>query len=265
MDVWEGQIPLCVSLAEDSSASSPPPEPVFVLAPRGTYLPLLVEQLVAHFGAALPPGCGDAWFSLRGVPLRWQFEVGVLHSLLANDEPLPLQLTLHFRGFPEAVLARCAGAGAVRSTFFNALKEAAFLSCGTATGVMTLASSAQADLWHGIAMNDWTRFSRGRSALQASLQASRRDKASRVAVRLHVRHFKDGGARPWSDVVSSSHAVAEQHATLRSFVDSVVVSVANETVVLVQGVTPPWDARLSILHEQTCSPDGFLHVVLIAP
>ena len=122
--VWAGAVPLCVSLdAREVAACSTPP-PLFLLLPRHAYLPLLNVAAAEHFQDVLPPGADDVWFDAAGLSLKWSLPVGVLHDLLGGGQR-PWRLSVHFRGFPDAALLRCAGADAVRAHLFNTLKVCA--------------------------------------------------------------------------------------------------------------------------------------------
>jgi hypothetical protein len=120
--MWDGAIPVCLSLDEHEVATSQAPPCLYVLAPRGTYLPLLTAAAAVHFQDALPAmGEGAVWFDAGGLPLKWQLPTGVLYDLLGRSQ-VPWRLNVHFRAFPEGTLLQCVGADAVRATLFNALK-----------------------------------------------------------------------------------------------------------------------------------------------
>ena len=119
--VWEGAIPLSLSLDEHEVATPQTPPSLFALVPRHAYLPMLSNAAFAHFGDVLPPGDNQLWFDAGGVPLKWQLPLGVLHDLLGSGE-LPWRLRVHFRAFPEGLLTHCSGPDAVRGHLFNSLK-----------------------------------------------------------------------------------------------------------------------------------------------
>ena len=119
--VWDGAIPLCLSLDEHEVAAPQTPPSLFTLVPRHAYLPMLSDAAYEHFRDVLPPGDNELWFDASGVPLKWQLPCGVLHDLLAAGE-LPWRLRVHFRAFPEGTLTHCSGLEAVRAHLFNSLK-----------------------------------------------------------------------------------------------------------------------------------------------
>jgi hypothetical protein len=162
--VWDGAVPICLSLEPHEVATARAPPSLFLLAPRQAFLPLLSAACATHFADALPPGVDAVWFSANGVPLKWQIPTGVLYDLLGGGE-LPWRLNVHFRGYPDSTLLPCTGPEAVRGQLLNALKarccgdttprrcadaraqESCFLSCGSASAIMTLPASATADVW----------------------------------------------------------------------------------------------------------------------
>ncbi len=85
------------------------------------------------------------------------------------------------------------------------------------------------------------------------------------AVRLYVRpEMRTGAALQWEAVTSSSHAVSHTDVTLQSFLAGALPGDGVELVsVKLQGITPPLDAPVAILHAHLRGPDMFLHCVCI--
>ena len=44
-EVWEGKLPLCITIASDEVNSIDPLEKIYVMAPRQSYLPLCCERV----------------------------------------------------------------------------------------------------------------------------------------------------------------------------------------------------------------------------
>ena len=121
--VWEGAVPIQLSLNASESAIREPllPLTLFLLAPRCTYLPLVAEAVLSHHQEALPPGVEiPLWFAHDGLALRTDLSVGVLYDLLAAGQR-PWRLTVH-RSPCEDGPARCGPVDAVRGPFFHRLK-----------------------------------------------------------------------------------------------------------------------------------------------
>lgn len=113
----------------------------------------------------------DGWFSFEGVPLKWQYPLGLLHDLfsgappaqafapaIGNKDPsdlsedhLPWRLTLHFNDWPEQALVRPDAEGTIlHDAFINSVKEADFLRNGTAKGIMSLSKDDSTALWNAV-------------------------------------------------------------------------------------------------------------------
>ncbi len=120
------------------------------------------------------PGVGphEGWFSFEGVPLKWQYPVGLLYDLYSGaspassqsdgrdrtsqgtdvaEDPLPWKLILHFTGWPEDQLVRLDEGGKyLHDAFINSVKEADFIRNGTAKGIMSLSKDDSTQLWQAV-------------------------------------------------------------------------------------------------------------------
>jgi len=147
--VWLARIPLKVHLAREEITTTPGPVPYYMLAPRHSYLPLLVTELKEYFDHVLPPGEDQPWFDYRGLPLKWNLSIGALYDLLA-DEQTPWAITVHFRDFPSDVLLRCDEEETARSGFMNSLKEATYIATGSTRTIMGLTTNELDSLWDSV-------------------------------------------------------------------------------------------------------------------
>lgn len=43
---------------------------------------------------------------MNGTPLKWHFPVGLLYDIFVTDDTLPMQVTVHFKKFPDDLLIR---------------------------------------------------------------------------------------------------------------------------------------------------------------
>lgn len=68
--VWGGSVCLEIALAESDISSNDNPEPVFVQAPRHSYLPVSLADVVVHFRQHAIEFSSDVWFEANGAPLR---------------------------------------------------------------------------------------------------------------------------------------------------------------------------------------------------
>ncbi|KAK3218695.1 hypothetical protein Dsin_012665 [Dipteronia sinensis] len=164
--VWEGAIPLQIHLHESEVTTFPPPPPALILAPRIGYLPLLIALIKPYFSSALPPGVDTLWFDYKGLPLKWYTPTGVLFDLLCAEPERPWNLSVHFRGYPANKLIPCEGEDAVKWSFINSLKEAAYIINGNCKNIMNMSQSDQVELWRSVMNGNVEAYQRVSSKLK---------------------------------------------------------------------------------------------------
>jgi hypothetical protein len=106
----------CVFITEKKS-----PLPYYCLLPRCSYLPLVIDDIKAHFQSTVP-STSDIWFEVNGEPLRWHLFIGILFDLHGNQFTLPWPIVVHFQNFPTNIL-RCESNEAIKNFYFQSLKE----------------------------------------------------------------------------------------------------------------------------------------------
>ncbi|KAL4963313.1 autophagy protein 5 [Aspergillus stella-maris] len=174
--IWEGYIPLQISLAPSESRTFDRTDPYLISYPRISYLPSLLTRLKAFFTPFLIDSSAsqphEGWFSFEGVPLKWHYPVGLLYDLYAGAEPatkssdintddsdspetgpgpLPWRLVVHFSDWPDDELVRLDSNGMVMNdAFINSVKEADFVRNGNAKGIMSLSKGDSAGLWRAV-------------------------------------------------------------------------------------------------------------------
>ncbi|PWY78477.1 hypothetical protein BO94DRAFT_537664 [Aspergillus sclerotioniger CBS 115572] len=179
--VWDGRLPLQITLAPSESRTYDQTDPYLISCPRISYLPSLLPRLRAFFTSSLidpSSRAHEGWFSFEGVPLKWHYPVGLLYDLYAgadpaskggadtdlastDQDPLPWCLTVHFSDWPDEELVRLDAEGVVmHDAFINSVKEADFLRNGTAKGIMTLSKEDSGGLWEAVRDVDLPSFQR---------------------------------------------------------------------------------------------------------
>ena len=144
-----------------------------VQCPRLSYLPFLLHRLHNFFATSLIDTEArpyDGWFSFEGVPLKWQYPVGLLYDLFSGRTPYSAsptsngqlssnegdshhswRLELHFGNWPDQVLVQPDAEGkTIRDVFMNSVKEADFLRNGSARSVMSLSKDDSEKLWRAV-------------------------------------------------------------------------------------------------------------------
>jgi autophagy-related protein 5 len=252
-EVWKGSVPICLSLAASEIVTVTAPVPVYVMAPRGGYLPLVTQAVRERFVRHAPSGFASAemWFesAADGAPLRWHLPIGVLYDAHCEDGALMWSVTVHFQNFPAAELLHCASLDDVQSHFMNALKEAICIKHGSVALINDLTQKEVLDLWVGVATNDEKRFAAVNAKLEAAAPKS-------VPVRV-IRPRKP----VLQDIVDPAGTLGSTLATLLS----VPVSSLAQDSIFVQGVHPSLESPISWLAASCAHPDNFLYIVVKSP
>jgi len=262
--VWHGAVPILLELSPEVTHVTI--EPLFVLAPRMGYLPLLANQIRDHFAAAIVPDDDNRlWLEYDGKPIRWHYPTGVLYdsaNSAAQEPELPWRMVVRFQNFPQDELMSCHDQDACRQVFFNALKEATFLKDGNVNSIMSLPLDEQDTLWNalmGLSLQDGTGGILGPDVesmgidfrrVIASLQEG--SQMDRVPVKLHT----DGRTllKPQPSLNSSGQA---------SSIADVLQSIGREdSECRIQGIVVPTCTAVEALYKGFTSLDQFLHIVV---
>lgn len=181
-----GKVFLCVRLACNEVASLKEPPPLFILASRLAYLPLLFNEVYEHFNSCLPPRMGQSyeiWFDCNDVALKWHYPLGVLFDILfGRDLPAPLDLTVHFRGNSSKDILPFTGIGDLQRTVMNAFRQASYMQHGSATTFMKLSKQSQTQLWDSISKGNLDSY----SVVQRQLLCASLSVCKSLTVRVHL-------------------------------------------------------------------------------
>jgi len=183
-----GKLLLRVRLVSDEVAWVTEPPPLFRLASRLAYLPSFFEDVYKNFQSYLDPvmcQSYDIWFDYNGVPLKWHYPIGALCDVLVgSDVPVPLDLTVHFRGCPLQELLPYSDVGDWRDAVMSAWQQAVFLQHQKASVWGRCPQEQQRRLWDAIKaadLKDVASVQRDSGLLCPTLGGCRH-----LAVRLHI-------------------------------------------------------------------------------
>jgi len=188
--------------------------------------------------------------------------IGVLFDLLHCNKSLPVDITVHFTGYPEGEILPCKSLSTVSEHFFHCLKEACFLKYGSSANVMNMAQSVHKKIEQSLVTADYKTFD------EASKEILRGGEGKNNTQRLPVRIFLgDGvGSTGQCSVIQPSLSLkcpkGNPH-TLQSALEKAFPSIVVENLeVLVQGIHVPWDSNVLWLCDNLCHADQFLYVIL---
>eukprot|EP00164_Ancoracysta_twista_P002485 GFYU01003300.1.p1 GENE.GFYU01003300.1~~GFYU01003300.1.p1 ORF type:complete len:282 (-),score=65.61 GFYU01003300.1:295-1140(-) len=256
--VWEGSVPISISLSTQELTTTAPPPPMYSLVSRVTYLSLLIERVREHFTEHAVAGEDQVWFEYDGKPLKWHLPVGALFDTYSNDRQLPWQLTVHFRNFPSRMLVKIQNDDEVLWNYCNTLKEASFLKFGSTKSVMELNKTDEELLWDSLRNGLYENFQKVFPQLYATGQAMRsipvRVLYGSQTIQRRVSVTEDGGGIQAETLLD----------VLKEFVPTVFTNVSltdtNTNQAYVHGVCPPYDTPLQYLCDTLGHPDLFLYI-----
>ena len=181
--VWSGTIPLSVSLdaADLPAGSDSSVDSTYLVVPRISYLPLLLDKVRTHLlELILDPTAlallkdKEWWFEADGQPLKWHWPIGLLYDyhtrnpastslgpLSVSPSPppplLPWKLRLHLSKPPLDRLHTGPSLDTCKTSFMSMLKEADFVRYGSTKRVVNLRRQEQDALWQGLVDREFLR------------------------------------------------------------------------------------------------------------
>jgi hypothetical protein len=242
----EGRVPVSFEMDEHEVISLHRPLPMYVLAHRHSYLPLVSLQAVHSFQDSAPQvGAEGVWYATpSGHPLRWDMPIGVLYDA-HGDGQLPWRVLVRFQEFPSAVLLR-AGLKETERAYFHSLKQALNLLSGSARSFMDLRQHDQEALWQAVESG---RFADSWRIVQSLLPPDQGLQLAPVrVVSLRTHEVRQAPVR------------LDDHATTLQQALALLTAGRPCSNVTIQGIRPPLDSSLRSLCRELCSHDLFLYI-----
>lgn len=84
-EVWDGHIPVCFRLSVDGVYTIQQPDPYYLMVPRLSYFPLVLDKVQKHFAQHLAEEhqSAEIWLDYDEQPLKWHYPIGLLFDLYA--------------------------------------------------------------------------------------------------------------------------------------------------------------------------------------
>ncbi|XP_076056027.1 autophagy protein 5 isoform X2 [Oratosquilla oratoria] len=257
-ELWEGRVPVCIQLASEDCNTMSAPDPYYLMVPRQSYFPLVMEKVRKHFSRAISSSLqeADVWLEYDGVPLKWHYPVGVLFDLYSGGFGIPWNLTAHYSRFPEKDLIRCPSRDAVGSHFMSAVKEADGLK-HRGQVITNMQSRDHKQLWHGLCNDKFDQFwTINRKLMECGADESFKN----IPFRLHIPDS------PPIQKLIKPVADDGRRLTLGDLLSEVIPDKLNEgNKVVIQGIEPPPETPIQWLSEHLSHPDNFLHICCLPP
>ncbi|CAL4188685.1 unnamed protein product, partial [Meganyctiphanes norvegica] len=252
-EIWDGRVPLCVQLASEDCNTMSVPDSYYLMVPRVSYLPLVMEKVRKHFLRSVSSEFQESemWLEYDGTPLKWHYPIGVLFDMMAQGSSLPWTITAHFSHFPEHELMHCNNRDILESHFISVVKEADGLK-HRGHVITNMQSKDHKQLWSGLCNDKFDQF----WAINRKLmECSGEDGFRHIPFRFHFSSQPPMQCliRPVSD---DGHKL-----TLTDLLKEVFSEESIEKDrIIIQGIEPPMDTPLQWLSEHLSHPDNFLHI-----
>ncbi|KAF5121319.1 hypothetical protein DV452_000897 [Geotrichum candidum] len=139
--LWNGSISVRLVLSQDEARNFVDYD-YYINVPRLSYLHLQLPSALQFFRPLLrhPEDADmlDWWLEFEGVPIKWNWPIGLSFDLLTNHDPnkgpdayaeiVPWTLILHKKNYPkDRILSLDDGIETVRSYWLNQIKEVSTL------------------------------------------------------------------------------------------------------------------------------------------
>jgi len=154
--LWQGCIPILFKLSDNDVASSNKhPNPVFKLASRFSYLPVICSDVIAHLQSFVLQYTSDVWYEYNSIPLKTNLPVGVLYDMSIHnndndDNKLPIwTITIHFQTFPRDIIP-CSTLSDSERYFSHSLKQALYLLHGSTSAYNSLTVELKKSFWDSV-------------------------------------------------------------------------------------------------------------------
>lgn len=159
-DIWQGELPLCFKLHPDDVCGMHRPEPYYMMVPRITYFPIVLDRVVKYFNRFMDNdkhSNDDMWLDYDGQPIKWQHPIGLSWDLFGSSYELPWRLIIHFSDFPSKDLVRCNTKGSIKTNFMSSIKEADALK-HKGSVIKNMLEKDQNQLWSSLVNNKFDQF-----------------------------------------------------------------------------------------------------------
>lgn len=258
-EIWEGKIPVRFTLYPDEVYELQQPDEFYLMVPRLSYFPLVIDKVKKHFIRYVSNDKNDQemWLEYDGQPVKWHFPIGLLFDLLVGTGPdlgLPWHIVVHFEKFPETQIFRLNSKDLVEAHFMACLKEADVLK-HRGQIVSSMQKKDHNQLWSGLQNDKFDQFwAVNRKLMEVSGEV---DHFKYIPFRIYdiEGFYKQKLVKPVSD--------EGQRKTLNDLLMEIYPKRATSVKVLTHGMFPPLNTPLQWMSEHLSYPDNFLHLCLV--
>ncbi|CAK1548231.1 unnamed protein product [Leptosia nina] len=253
-EIWDGKLPVCFQLDQEEIMEIQQPDPFYVMVPRLSYFPLVIDKMKRHFLRFISQENADneMWLDYNGQPLKWHYPIGFLYDLYCGSDPqTPWILTVHFSKFPENILLHCPNKDIVEAHYMSTVKEADVLK-HRGQVMSTMQKKDHNQLWLGLQNDKFDQF----WAINRRLMESHGE--SEGFKNIPIRIYSEDGTYI-QRLINPKNSDGS-----RKVVQQLISELYPENPVKLRthGINIPLDTPLQWLSEHMSYPDNFLHVCI---
>ncbi|CUS20410.1 LAQU0S01e05974g1_1 [Lachancea quebecensis] len=275
---WAGSLNLRITVYPDLllSSSSQCKHSINFKVPRETYLvfyfPYILERIATELRNNVTEHYNGWWVEMEGVPLSWNFPVGVLYDSLTGLDPLlrsskhqsnsinVWELTLrHGAQSPSSIIPIVRGTDQIREFWMHQWKQACFILNGASKQMMSLSKPDTMKFWNSVLRREQNVFDAIREKILPILENARF-----IPLRVHLALPQIRLLEPQARVQDNNGLTSLGNVLNSEFPEwfSDDPSRPNLAKAIIQGIEVPLQLSLWHLYQELSSFDGFLHVSL---
>ncbi|KRZ60660.1 Autophagy protein 5, partial [Trichinella nativa] len=257
-EIWEGRVPVSFSVNPREIACIELPKRFFLFAPRVSYFPLAAEKIYKHFASYVDDDrFNEIWLEYNGIPLPWQYPIGLLHDIYADDAVHPWNITVRVKDFPQEELLSCKSLNIVEAHFNHMLKQAGVVK-HQGHIIEKMQKHEIKQLWNSFVNSRFDQFWAVNLKL---MENSQLHPIKALPVRLYKNDHKFV-QRLCPVTVSTEPVRPSTVLDLIHITNFVPENEIEKTKFICHGVVVPHDTQLIWLYINLSYPDNFLHIVV---
>ena len=114
--LWDGQLPVKITLSRADITTGKVPKPLYVMLPRLNYFTFILDKVKTVYDEYVSIDCMDSfnemWFECNDKPMRWEVPIGVQFDTMVGlggetrdkSRSLPWELIFHYKGAPDDII-----------------------------------------------------------------------------------------------------------------------------------------------------------------
>eukprot|EP00607_Mallomonas_marina_P006509 CAMPEP_0182430904 /NCGR_PEP_ID=MMETSP1167-20130531/44680_1 /TAXON_ID=2988 /ORGANISM="Mallomonas Sp, Strain CCMP3275" /LENGTH=303 /DNA_ID=CAMNT_0024616581 /DNA_START=107 /DNA_END=1015 /DNA_ORIENTATION=+ len=161
--VWGGFIPTKFSVCSSDVTDLVPPDPIYILSSRMSYLPVVAVDAINTFRTSaldFNNMNSDVWFEYGECPLKSNLPIGVLFDMVykGSVSDFPWHIIIHYSSFPRDQIIRCGSKDLAYRHYAHSMKQALYLLTGSTRVFNEMTGAKQDQLWESLCSGNRGQF-----------------------------------------------------------------------------------------------------------